>query len=392
MGIIEDLNEKKYDTPKGITSEYSLKKYRSVIESDWAKYLDVLFRCGPFAMNQQFIELMKLFNPKKNNSENHWAVETTSIIKELEELKFVSTGYLNNYKYIYLKHPSYSLIIGNTKHKYRPNEKKDFNNETFIDSILRVEYFLKYKTALSYSNMHEQLYKITEMIYDLIIKKNNLYNYDIATIENILLIGKNKNTNLYQNIINYINNTAETQSRLGIIRILWEHLGREYWKVGRLRNTISEKPYYLQLNHLENGEITLHYIPEIIIFDTNKSYDYYQNRNNIFFHMFFKIPGNNTRDIAENYNRKKVLGNKHENILGYKIKIIGFDEKILKKKADIINESYGKKEYSPMLEKCDYVFLNIDKYLKNEKVEGTRLFSQYDKKIEQAILDEISKW
>lgn len=390
MKLIDELNKKKYNIPEGISSKYGIKKYIEVIQNDYAKYLDVLFRCGPFVMNQQFIEIVQMFDNNKNITDNHRAVEVALIIKKLEKLGFISTGFLNNYKYIYLKYPTYTLIVGNNEHKYRINFKKDFNNETFTDSIMRVEYFLKYGETIDYSNMHNQLYEITKMIYNLIIKNKNLYEYNIPAIENILTLGKNTNTNLYKNIINYLNNTNEKQVKLGIIRILWEDLGKEYWKIGRLRNTISNKPYYLQLNHLENGEITIHYVPEIIIFDTNKNYDYYKSRNNAFFYMFFDLPNNNTKNIANIYKEKGIFGSKHSNILGYKVKIIGSNEDALIKKTNIVDEPYNKNEYSPMASKCEYVFLDINKYFEKEKRENTRLFNEYEKKIEQTIIKEIN--
>lgn len=385
MKIIDELNKKQYNIPEGISSEYGLKKYREVIKNDYAKYLDVLFRCGPFAMNQQLIEIVKMLDNDKNITDNHRAVEVALMVKNLEKLGFISTGFLNNYKYIYLKHPTYTLIVGSNEHKYRTNFKKDFNNETFVDSIMRVEYFLEYGETLDYSNMHNQLYEMTKMIYTLIIKNNNLYEYNIPAIENILMLGENKNSNLYRDIINYLNNTNEKEVKLGTIRVLWEDLGREYWKIGRLRNTISNKPYYLQLNHLDNGEITIHYVPEIIIFDTNKNYDYYKNRNNAFFYMFFNLPNNNTKNIANIYNEKGILGNKHSNILGYKVKIIGSNENALIKNSNVINKPYNQNEYSPMVSKCDYVVLDINKYFEKEKKENTGLFNEYEIKIEQII-------
>ena len=102
------------------------------------------------------------------------------------------------------------------------------------------------------------------------------------------------------------------------------------------------------------------------------------------------MPSNNTENIAKNYKSNQVLGNKHDNIFGYKVKIIGFDESGLKKKANVINEPYGKNKYSPMVEKCDYVFLDIGKYLKKEKKKESSLFTEYERKIEEIIKKELN--
>lgn len=390
MNVFKKLNKKKYNIPNNVSQGYSYKRYKKVIEKDWGKYLEALVRCGPFSMNQQFIELTKNLDQERDITDKYRIVWANSVIDELEKLRFISTDYLNNYKYIYLKHPAYALALGEYNHGYKISFKEDFNNKTFIDSILRVEYLLKHNDIVGYSNMHNQIYEITKMIYNLIVKHGNLYNYDIAAIERILSIGKDANVGLCQKVIKYINTLNEFQSKLGVIRVLWEHLGKEYWKIGRQRNTVSKEPYYLQLNFLENGEITIHYIAEIIIYDTNNSLDYYQSRNNIFFYMFFNMPSNNTENIAKNYKSNQVLGNKHDNIFGYKVKIIGFDESGLKKKANVINEPYGKNKYSPMVEKCDYVFLDIGKYLKKEKKKESSLFTEYERKIEEIIKKELN--
>lgn len=391
MDIIKEVKKKEYCVPEGISVDYASKRYKEVIDKGWAKYLDILSRCGSFAMNQQFVELVKLINFDNDLSSNKWEVEASIIVKELERLKFVSTDFLNNYKYIYLRNPAYTLIAGNTEHKYRAYFNKDFNSDKFIDSILKVEYFLKTGIVTNYLNMHEQLYEITKSIYKLINESDNLYNYDLETIEEILIIGEKNSDNLYNKVLNCINKKSENNSRLGIIRVLWEHLGNGYWKIGRMRETVSKFPYYLQLNLLNNGEITVHYIPEIIIFDTNKSCDYYLSRNNVFFYMFFDIAGNNTRHMAKNYTKNSILGNKHDNILGYKVKIIGFDEEDLKKKARAIDTSYMKDIYSPMVSKCEYTMLNVKKYFEKEKLNNTGLFDDYEKRIESAIEEEFNR-
>ena len=144
-------------------------------------------------MNQQFIELTKNLDQERDITDKYRIVWANSVIDELEKLRFISTDYLNNYKYIYLKHPAYALALGEYNHGYKISFKEDFNNKTFIDSILRVEYLLKHNDIVGYSNMHNQIYEITKMIYNLIVKHGNLYNYDIAAIERILSIGKDVN-------------------------------------------------------------------------------------------------------------------------------------------------------------------------------------------------------
>lgn len=386
MGILNELSNKKYNVPSDITQKRTLKYYEIVIEKGWAKYLDALTRCGPFAMRPQFVELIDILEPNKYVSNATLNSQATLILQELEKLNFISTGFLNNYKYIYLKNSAYTLVLGTKKHPYRYSFKKEFNNEKFIDSLLKVEYLLRYDDILDYSNLQNQLYTITDNVYNLIIDSQNKYNYDISAIENILSIYKNSNTMVYKNIIDYLNTTNEYNSKLGIIRTLWEYLGKEYWKISRLRNTVTKEPFYLQLNLLPSGEVTIHYIAEIIIIDTNNSLDYYQSRNNTFFYMFFDMPNNNTRNIIKNFSKERKLGNIYDNIFGYKVKIIGYDKDALIEKTNTINKAYGVSEYSPMVVKCDYIdLMNVGRYLEKSRAYNPPIFIEYVTKIEDLI-------
>lgn len=391
MNIFKELKNKNYRVPEGISQNHSYKRYKTIIENGWGKYLDALTRCGPFSMRQQFEKLVKILESKKNLSDDSVNVLTTLILRELEDLKFISTDYLNNQKYIYLRKPTYTLIAGEHNHSYKVNFKKDFNNNTFMNSILKVEYLLNYNEIIDYSNMHNQLYMITKKFYNFIIQEGNSYNYNLSVIERILSICETNKTQIYRNVIKFINTTSESQAKLGIIRTLWTYLGKEYWKIGRQKETISKKPYYLQLNLLKNGEITIHYIVEIIMFDTNKSLDYYQSRNNTFFYMFFNMPDNHVKGIVKNYKNNHVLGNEYNNIFAYKVKIVGFDKETLIKKTDIINEPYKINEYSPMAEKCEYIFLDMGNSLIKEGVRNSSLFVGYETKIENLIEERLNQ-
>lgn len=380
--MIEEINDKKYKVPDNIT-ERTRCKYVEVIDKGWARYLDVLVQCGQFCMQQQFTKLLEILNTDRNIKDTTLNSYSSRIIKRLEELKFIGSDYINNYKFIYLRQPSFSLVEGDYINNYRINFKKDFKSDKFLNSILRVEYFLEYKNFTPYSNMHEQLYEITKDVYDLIVETGNGYEYDLKAIEKILDLKK------YSDITKYLNTTNEYKNKLGIIRPLWNHLGKEYWKMGRHRQTISSKPFYLKYHVLNTGEITIHYIPKIIIIDSNRELDYFKDKSNSFFYMFFDMPNNNTLNMQRNFIEKGILGSEHDNILGYTVEIIGSDEKNLRKKIEVLNEQFGENEYSPMVTKSSFVSLNIDKYINKSRKGEVKMFNKYEKKIEEYIKKEM---
>lgn len=384
MNIIDELNNKQYKLPCNIPQK-TLYKYMEVIENDWVRYLDLISRCGPFCMQQQFVKLIEILNPNKNYTKRTSKEYGRRIIKRLEELKFIKSDRLNNNKFIYLLFPSYVVIDGNYNNKHRVNFKKDFNNVTFMNSILKVEYFIEHGDILQYSNMHNQLYYITKKIYELIIKTDNLYGYDIDLIENILTLNK------FSDIYEVINSTVEHNNKLGILRYLWTYLGKEYWKFGRHYYTIKENPFYLQFNVLDDGSITLHYVPELIILDINRGMDYYYKVNNKLFYIFFNIPSNSTKNMIDNYENKKILGNAHDNIFGYVVTIVGNNNSILKKKVDLINRAYKNDKYSPMVRKANYISVDLDKYLIKARNKSVPMFDDYNKVIEEMIKEKLNE-
>lgn len=380
MDIVKKLNEKKYNIPKNIAKS-TLKRYETVIKKGYGKYLELISKCGPLCMQSQFTELIKIFNEERPVKDSTLKIYTSNILKELEELGFIEREYLNNNKYIYLKYPTYALVVGDYKNSYRVDRKEDLKTDKFINSILKIEYFIKFRKILPYSNMHDQLLKITHDVYKLIIETGNKYNYDIEIMEKILSLKK------YKDIVDYLNTINFIKTDIGIIRHIWQYLGKEYWKIGRYNSTISSNPFYFKINLLDDGRYTLHYIPEIIIFDTNKSLKYYSMKNNSLFHMFFHMPENDTRNMKRNYINEGVLGNEYNNIMGYVLTLIGTEEEKLIKKVEVINEIYeSNNSYSPMIKKARYINLDIEKYINKGRKKPNRIFQKYERRIEEEIL------
>ncbi|MCQ4924826.1 hypothetical protein NE686_17120 [Tissierella carlieri] len=356
--IIEYLSKKEYSIPKNIPIT-TKSKYAEVIEKRYAKYLDVIAMCGAFCMIDQFSRLIEAFNKDKEYTRNSVNRYSTVITKRLEELGFIGSGYLSKYKYIYLRQPAFALYEGDYLNHRRLNIKNDLKTDKFLNSIIKVEYLIDYDDYFHYKTLNKQLLDITSEVLKLITSSGNNYRFDTTTIKRIIELGE------YDKIKKIINNTRENNTRLGIVRFIWGELGREYKKLGMQGQTISNEPFYLKLNLLEDGSITLHYVPIIIIFDTARDLEYYSSQSNKFFHSMFNLKGNTTHTIKETFINTKELGYSHFNRVGYTVRVIGSDKEFLEKKIGILNKPYhGNNEYSPLVDPCSYIPVDVNKYLK----------------------------
>lgn len=356
--ITRELNEKKYSIPKNVPPT-TASKYFEVITRGYAKYLDAIAMCGNFCMVDQFRKLFEVLNKEKEYKDSSIRKYTTTIIRRLEELDFIGTDYLSKYKYIYLRQPAFAFHEGDYINSRRLNMKNEMKTDKFLTSLIKIEFLIDSGTSYSHENLNKQLLDITKMVLDIILESGNKYKFDTTTIRRIIEVGE------YDKIKNIIINTRENNTRLGILRFIWGEIGREYKKLGMQGQTISNTPYHLKLNLLDDGSITLHYAPIIIIFDTSRDLEYYSLQSNKYFHTMFNLKGNTTHKIRDNFKNSRTFEYPHFNRVGYTVKVIGFDNALLEKKINILNlPYYSNNEYSPLIAPCESVFVDINNYLK----------------------------
>lgn len=222
-----------------------------------------------------------------------------------------------------------------------------------------------------------------------IIKINkNSYNYDLETIEKIVELKS------YEKITLYLNNKPEYKHKLGILRTIWTEVGKEFWKLSRQGYSISDTPVYLNLFISDNGEITLHYVPEIIIFDTSRDLEYYRNLSNNLFHLFVNIDKNSTLNLQKSYIETEELGYNHFNRIGYSCLVIGTNEEQLKAKIEILNNQYdGNNEYHPLVKPCSYIKLDTNNYFKQASIRAKKIkhYKKVEAKIDEILNEKMSK-
>lgn len=333
-------------------------------------------------MLNQFAQLIDKMNKDKKYSENTLNVYTTNITNRLEELGFIGKGLLNNFKYIYTKRPAFAFQEGNYINNRKINKKTDFRTDKFLNTLIRLDYLIHYDSYYPYSNISHQLLEITKEAYSLIKNNNNKNGYDLKTIEKIIEL------ETYEKISLYLSKYPEYKNKLGIIRTLWAEIGKEFWKLSRQGHSISDKPLYLKIFILDDGEIVLHYVPEIVIFDTARNLEYYKKQSNNFFHLFLDITNNKTQHLQKNFIDTKELGYDHFNRIGYTCLLIGTNETQLKIKAGILNKHYNQEnDYHPLVSPCRYICLDTDKYLKQGSTTSikNKSFIETEKKIEETL-------
>lgn len=381
---LNDFIEKEYSMPLNIPPQSSY-KYLEIIEKGYAKYLEVIDLCGKFIMYQQFNSLVEHFEPTLTKAASRERVARL-IIKRLIELGFVDSSNINKNKFLYLKKPSFSFSVGDYINSSRVNLGNDIKNDKFQISILKIEYLLKYGEALHSNTMFAQLKEITRHIYSTIIKQGNNYGYSLNVIERILQLDD------YLEIINYINENPEYKTKLGIIRGLWVGVGSLFRKMLLQKQTVTEKPEHYKLFVKKDGEVILHYIPNIIIFDVAHDKKYYRERSVKLFHAFYEIENNELRDVQQNYIKdKSSMGFSGQHHIGYKITLIGSNKSILMQKKLVIDEDINASPNSPLMDYTSIFDLEIGRYT----LHASRLGNSYQEKqdiiLGNAILGQLER-
>ena len=89
-----------YSIPLNIPAK-SLYKFIYVYENEYDKLLNPIFNSGNYCTYAQFTEIYKQMYP--NISDSYAIKKCRSILKKLDELKFIEICSINKHKYFYLK-------------------------------------------------------------------------------------------------------------------------------------------------------------------------------------------------------------------------------------------------------------------------------------------------
>lgn len=363
---IKDIKETEYKMP--INIKQSTSKYKYIISSDYGKYIEVLVACGGACMQNQFVEIVKIFNSIDRLSHPGYIKRANKILSTLEDYGFIEIGSFNKYNYIMAKQPSIILIEGDGKTNKRVKCNSLFDSNRFIYCVSRIQYFIERGIIYEYNEIFNQLMLITKMTYDAITSTRNIYGYSINSIERIM------NLKSLKDIVAMLEEKPENEFRLGVIRTIWDELAKCFISFNRKGILPSDTPLHLAVHIQDDGFISLHYVPELIIFDAFKSIDYYNNINSFISSSFSSISTNNTLGIKNEFMESGKLGTTHFNRIGYSIKVILPNNDNIKNKEEVLNiPYYSKGMYAPLVKQCDVIIVEIGKYFNNATISSSNI-------------------
>lgn len=380
---IKSLSDKVYGIPKNSPMQNS-HRYQEVINLGYAKYLDIIYHCGRFAMVQQFYQLLKLFEGKERTDESN-ATIGNNMLQRLIELGFVGSEFINVNKFIYLKHPSIALVAGDYRSAVRTNVAQELKNSRFKIAILNIDYFLHYGQILHSSIMFRQLQDITKDILIKIRQTGNKYRYATACIEDILKLGD------YLEIKNYLERFPEYEYKLDIVRGIWTDLALLYRKLIMQHQFITSCPAYYKLFAREDGRINLHYVPNVIIFDVAHDERFYNEKSTKLFHAFYSIEGNELRESQKSFiaSGGTSLGSTVEHRIGYRMLIIGDDIEVLNAKKRVVDRDVGASISSPLMDYAEVAEFPVAKYYLHGSRKGNKFANKQNERLDKEILGKI---
>lgn len=358
-----------YNIPLNIPKK-STYKYIFIYENEYDKLLRPVFDSGYYCTFTQFHKIYKLHNP--NLSKSYVIKKCRCILKKLHELGFIEIKSINKHKFFYLKKNGRAIFTGNYLYTPKMNYKSDMKHDKFLISIMRIEYYINNNHAINNNNLKEQLYFITESIYNTILKYN-LINYNVNDVKLIL------NSDHYDNIKKIVMNYDYDN----ILRIIWIDIYNIFRNLQLKNHTIKSIPEYLKI-FIVGDEIKIHYAPNIYIYDLH-DVKFYQKKLNSLFHNFFDITDNDTKNIHLNYTSSNTLGNNQKNHIGYALTLIGHNQISLMNKIALLNRDISINPHNPLIKNIDYIYIDISQYLNHASHNNNSLINA-DSYVENNIL------
>jgi hypothetical protein len=359
---LSEIKTREYSIPLNV-SKSAIKRYEDAISNDYAKYIYTISICGGGCMLSQFIDLLIQMDLDTNISREGYVKRARIILRHLEELGFVETGYLNRNKYIILKHPAVALAEGDYRTHKRVSARELFKSDKFTYSITKMQALLDYGFVYQYTDLWDQLVGITEIIKEAIVSSGNKKGYDISFIDQIIESADHKRAS------DMLDENPEHIKRIGPVRLLWSEVASLFKKLPQKGCIVSSEPFYLNVFTQDDGLVTLHYVPNIVIYDTMKDLDFYETQNTFLSNGFYGIKGNNTLGMKEEFIKSNTLGFEHFNRLGYTVALVGTNKEALEKKKNIIDIPFDNGGiHTPMVNKSKCYVVDIERYINHSNV------------------------
>lgn len=389
----QDLVQKKYKLPMNLPSSVK-HKYVEVIEKEYAKYVDIIYHFGGYVMLEQMIKIVTIYEGS-NKKESTNRKRTYKILKKLKELDFVKDEYINRYKYIYLRKAGLALATGDYKTSKRISAVKNIKNEKFKIAITKAEYFLEHEEIITNQTFFHALLKITHLVKMQIKKNEDTDIYSIALINKILL------SKSFKDVFKILEDDKDSKNKLGHIYYLWTGIGKNFinfinQNIGMLMKT---EHFNIRYSRYGKYKYVIDYIPNVVIFDIDKSYKYLKNKiYNISFN--YECPGSgatcnlrSTYNESKKYNRELFVDSKKtfakDDVwcrYGLVINIISNNKKLTEEKKEKYNEKNSSSNVR--VGEIDIIEINTDKYFLHAS-RGNKIKSNKDKKLHSTIYKEL---
>ena len=347
--------------------------YIETIKKGYDKYLKLIYYLGGLCTYSQFADIVYKFNP--DLSQKYIEIKSRKIIQNMIRLKLIQSENLNKYKFFYLKRFALSIITNDYNNCSLLNISKSLKTNNFKTHLMIVENYIKNNNIISLNNGDMQLLFITKQLY----QQKKLFSeldFDTELLEKIIQDGGIKNCKA----------SVENLPNNNLIKILWIDIKSIFDNLKLQKQPIAKKPYYLKL-YYKNNKMTLHYVPEIIIFDTH-DFKYYSKKITSLFYKFYNINSNEVRDMKKSFTENNSLGYKGFNHIGYVLTIIGYNKNELLQKQKYINSYIQENPNNIMLTDINIQYIDISKYFNNSSQNDT-IFNEIDNKFDLLLEEKI---
>lgn len=348
--------------------------YVRTINKKYDRFIKLIGKLGGVCTHNQFIEIYKLAYP--NLSDTYSKKKALLVLKEMADLKLISINNINTYKYFYLRKFALTIISGDFNKVSQIRVPKLLKDKQFKTCLLRVEYYIRHKEILSLSSLDKQLLNITKDIYNTKLTNEKLP-YDLNLLHQILLDKGPKNCK----------DKIANLPAGNLIKLIWEDLYSIFNSLRLQNQTVMSKPLILKL-YKTNNKLTIHYVPEIVIFDLH-NINYYSKKVDDLFHKFYHIQSNHTRDMQKHYREDGTLGWEGFNHLAYVIKLIGFNKKELSEKKNYIDSHIKDNPNAILLTNSNIEYIDISKYFTHSSQKKETL-ENIDAKFDELLMQKIN--
>jgi len=390
----QELIKKEYKLPVNLPS--SLKhKYVEIIEKEYAKYIDIIYNCGGYIMLDQMTKLIRKYegNHRKEESNRKAAYK---VLKKLKDLSFVKDGYINRNKYIYLRKAGLALATGDYNTSERLVSIKSISNIKFKISVIKAEYFINKNEIIVNDTLLEEIKKVCFSVIENNSRINLKNKYPGIYSDSLINdIAKSKNIS---EMLDKLKRYSNQKEKLWCLHQILEGLCKIFntfssQKIGLLKEneffsigfSVTSKSYLTQ------------YIPNIVLFDVERSYQYLNKKINMLNYDFYKIDKNSSHNLRKKYENNNSLNDEDKkklpndlfcdfNRCGYRLNIITNNKKTTLEKVEKFK--YEESKNTVRVGKINIIEVDTDKYFLHAS-RGNKVKLKKDKELSEIIYDDL---